>query len=285
MLYVIRRCLDILILILISIDAIMLFISGFKLSQLIKSYRTYTILLIVFIMLSIPAVLYMVIDFVYYINKQYPIWYINFRSINGTEYLSISLAIFLGFVTPRLFRLKNIRWNIFRKYLLFLYAIVLLLPFAGPIVLPFKLLDSVGNRWNGDVCIQTTRATCAPASLATILRHYKIYRTEEEMAYASHSSLLGTDLWYLIRAANKNGLKTNCRYAEDLYSSNIRMPALAVVTIKDVNEQHMIVLLGKHKNRLIIADPMSGKSLLTKTEFNNRYNFDNLVIEMSVSKP
>lgn len=259
----------------------MLFVSGFKLSQLIKSYRIYITLLIMFIILSIPAFLYMIIDFLYYINKQYPIWYINFRSINGTEYLSILLAILLGFVTPRLFRLKNVRWNIFGKYLLFLYAIVILLPFAGPIVLPFKLLDSVGNRWNGDVCIQTTRATCAPASLATIFRHYKIYRTEEEMAYACHSSLLGTDLWYLIRVANKNGLNTNCRYVDDLYSRNIRMPALVLVTIKNVNEQHMIVLLGKYKNRLMIADPMSGKNLLIKTEVNNRYAFDNLIIEIN----
>lgn len=38
------------------------------------------------------------------------------------------------------------------------------------------------NVWRNDVCIQSTDASCSPASAATLLRWYKIPATEQEMA-------------------------------------------------------------------------------------------------------
>ena len=39
-----------------------------------------------------------------------------------------------------------------------------------------------GNKWNGDVCLQTTLITCTPACAVTILNAYGISATEREMA-------------------------------------------------------------------------------------------------------
>ena len=38
------------------------------------------------------------------------------------------------------------------------------------------------NVWQNDVCIQSTSASCSPASAATLLRWYRIHTTEQEMA-------------------------------------------------------------------------------------------------------
>lgn len=38
------------------------------------------------------------------------------------------------------------------------------------------------NRWRNEVCLQSTNASCSPASAATLLRWYQIPATEQEMA-------------------------------------------------------------------------------------------------------
>lgn len=38
------------------------------------------------------------------------------------------------------------------------------------------------NRWRNEVCLQSTNASCSPASAATLLRWYQIPTTEQEMA-------------------------------------------------------------------------------------------------------
>lgn len=39
-----------------------------------------------------------------------------------------------------------------------------------------------GNDWQGDICLQTTEATCSPAAGATLLQSYGVYASEQEMA-------------------------------------------------------------------------------------------------------
>lgn len=38
------------------------------------------------------------------------------------------------------------------------------------------------DQWEGDLCLQSTMSTCSPAAAATLLRHYGIQATEQEMA-------------------------------------------------------------------------------------------------------
>lgn len=38
------------------------------------------------------------------------------------------------------------------------------------------------NEWQGDICMQTTPATCSPAAAATLLQNYGVYASEQEMA-------------------------------------------------------------------------------------------------------
>lgn len=38
------------------------------------------------------------------------------------------------------------------------------------------------NQWEGNLCLQSTNSTCSPAAAATLLRHYGISASEQEMA-------------------------------------------------------------------------------------------------------
>lgn len=56
---------------------------------------------------------------------------------------------------------------------------------AGLLSMAWPLLGSppdCGNDWQGDICLQTTEATCSPAAGATLLQNYGIYASEQEMA-------------------------------------------------------------------------------------------------------
>lgn len=55
------------------------------------------------------------------------------------------------------------------------------------------------ERWNGDVCRQTTRATCSAASAATLLSMHGIPATEGEMARLCLTTDAGTQLLGLYR--------------------------------------------------------------------------------------
>ena len=60
--------------------------------------------------------------------------------------------------------------------------------------------------WLGDVCLQTSQATCSPAAAATLLRSYGIQADESEMARLCLTSENGTSMLGLFR-----GLKLKTR--------------------------------------------------------------------------
>jgi hypothetical protein len=56
---------------------------------------------------------------------------------------------------------------------------------AGAFSLVWPILGSpplCDNQWQGDICLQTTPATCSPAAAATLLQNYGVYASEQEMA-------------------------------------------------------------------------------------------------------
>lgn len=56
---------------------------------------------------------------------------------------------------------------------------------AGAFSLIWPILGSppiCDNDWQGDICMQTTPATCSPAAAATLLQNYGVYASEQEMA-------------------------------------------------------------------------------------------------------
>ena len=102
------------------------------------------------------------------------------------RFLPVSSAVILGNITPMLAAaIAALVWSVpgpgklRRAVLLGVLFIVtgrmLYLPLMGG-------APQCGNTWEGDVCLQTTDASCAAAAAATLLRHHGVDTTETEMA-------------------------------------------------------------------------------------------------------
>src|SRR5690606_5198654 len=126
-----------------------------------------------------------------------PSWYYQFRSITGTELLIVILGIAGGLIATLVPR------------------VLLVLPLLGvaafsiaPIIKPFVGPIPTGtlhNKWDGEICLQSTGSTCGAASTATILKHLGVDVTELQLAAEAHSYAGGTEAWYLARAARARG--------------------------------------------------------------------------------
>ncbi len=75
----------------------------------------------------------------------------------------------------------------------------------------------------------------------------------------------------------KNGMKVECFYEKDL--SKIPVPSILDVNVNNIG--HVIVYLGSDKGNYIIGDPLEGRVVLTKDEFQKRYKFDGFVMSVN----
>lgn len=191
-----------------------------------------------------------------------PAWYFQFRSYPGTELLVVPLGVAGGLVATLLPRALLV------LPLLGVAAfslVPIMKPFVGPI--PTGALQ---NRWDGEVCLQSTPSTCGAASTATLLKHYGVEVTESELAAEAHSYTGGTEAWYLARAARSRGLRVDFALSTG-FAPEDGLPAVVGVRLGSVG--HFISILGKEGDRFIVGDPLRGRELLSREELDARYNF------------
>jgi len=120
-----------------------------------------------------------------------PSWYYQFRSITGTELLIVFLGIAGGLVATLLPRLLLV-------LPLLGVAAFSIAPFIKPFIGPISA-RTLQDKWDGDVCLQSTPSTCGAASTATILKQLGVEVAESDLAAEAHSYAGGTEAWYLAR--------------------------------------------------------------------------------------
>lgn len=208
-----------------------------------------------------------------------PIWYIKFRSnsiCNAISYSAASLwCLFIGFITRKKSTSK-VRWPLFNK---FFYLIGILLVLASLIdqLFPVYYFYKLHDEWANNVCIQTSSVTCAPASVATVLKYFNIDRTESEIAHSVNTTIFGTNIWDTIKYLRDNHLNVECTYNKDI--NNIHLPAIIDVYIYNI--KHAIVIFEKERDIFLIGDPLKGMEKLSYDEFYNIYKFDGLAIQIN----
>jgi len=259
------------------ITGIMFFIIGQRVSGVVNGKPVRLLLGLLFILLCVPNFLF-VAYYLHFINE--PIWYVKFRAINNIELLSSLIGLFFGFVTFKdesfgVFKLKTLN-----KYIFVICMLLIIIPFIKPIIRPVSRNSEFLDRWKDGVCLQSTGSTCGPAALSTIFNYYGISKKEEEIARASFSSSSGTENWYLIRYAEKNGLKTEVLYKNRL--EDVPVPSI-IGTYINGRIGHFITILGKEGDRFVVGDSLKGKLLLTEKEFNEHYTFSNFALH--IKKP
>jgi predicted double-glycine peptidase len=203
-----------------------------------------------------------------------PLWYIQFRSIDYIEVLSSMWGLFFGFVfydKPKN-KYLHLQWPVLCLFLIFI-------PFAKSYLMPPEILGTVmKDKWDDDVCMQTTHSTCGPAALATILTYSGIPTTEREVAVGSYTAVSGTEIWYLIRYARNHGMNVKIQVKKDL--SMVSAPAI-LGTVIGGKYGHFIVLLEKKNDTIIIGDPAIGHRDLTESEFKEAYGFNGFAVSFT----
>jgi hypothetical protein len=161
---------------------------------------------------------------------------------------------------------------------------------ASPFLIPFLTVLCVGapylkqmvlrldwakfeNRWDEEVCLQSSESSCGPAAAATLLRHFGKNANELEIARASFTTRRGTENWYLIRAIRQLGLEVDYAVLTPGLS-NALFPSIAGVRLNQTgNSGHFITLLAKDGESFIVGDPLDGHEKLTRQEMEERYTF------------
>ena len=224
-----------------------------------RGIRLRLALLALFALGAIPSVLFAV----YYLHVLPEwAWFYTLRSWRGTEFL----VVFLGLATGALASLLP-------RFLLGLPLSVLLALAMVPYVKPFmgSLPDSeFREKWEGDVCLQSTSSTCGPASVSTILRHLGANPSERAAARAAYTYIGGTEAWYLARYVRSMGFVPRFDFRET-FTPEAGLPAMVGVRLGGVG--HFIAVLDATDGQVVYADPLVGERHLPLSEFQCHYTF------------
>ena len=171
-----------------------------------------------------------------------------------------------------------------------------LMPAVRPLVVPAQMSRS--TTWNGDICLQSHPATCAPAAATTLLRLKGIQADEAAMGAACLTSRHGTEPLGLYRGltavARKRGYAA--RVAGSHPSDWIdrgQLPCIALVRFKQTHSQrplerllgprgegHAVVILGRDDDGdWQIADPAFGKTTWSDEDLQRRFTGDAIYLQ------
>ncbi len=252
-----------------------LFYIGYILSNSIKMSSVRLILTVLFLALALPGVSFIL----YYLHMiQEPVWYVELRSISNFEVLASLMGLFFGFAAFKKRRVFGFNLKLLNICLFVICMGLIFIPFCKPVLLPLDK-SKLNNRWIDGVCLQSVGSTCGPSSFATVFLYYGISRSEKEISQGAYSCSSGTENWYLIRYARKNGLKVECMYKDTL--QEVPFPSIIGTRIGQLG--HFITVFGKESGKYIIGDSLKGRLLLSQREFDERYAFEGFV--MHVTKP
>lgn len=189
------------------------------------------------------------------------VWYYEARTARGTELLFSGVGLLAGAVHC---------WNaaeglMGRLAIPALFATILLIPFIKPILQP---LDTVAlkDECAGNVCRQSSYATCGPASAASILRSLGKNVTEKELAEQSYTYSGGTEVWYLARAIRNRGVGT------EFVFSNGRLPAPSIAGVR-MGGGHFIAIMNATNSSITVVDPLIGQVNATPDKLRETYHF------------
>ncbi len=142
-------------------------------------------------------------------------------------------------------------------------------PFFKMVFSPLKV-EEVNQRWNGNACMQSTLATCGPASAASIFRFLGYPSSEKQIAESSYTSATGTEAWYLARYVRSRGLLANF-YFQDSFDSSILFPAIVGVRVS--GNGHFIAVLKIKDGIITYVDPMIGMREMKLAVFATAFDF------------
>ncbi|MEN6357808.1 MAG: cysteine peptidase family C39 domain-containing protein [Armatimonadota bacterium] len=224
------------------------------------------VLIMLSLAMMVPSVLF-ASNYLLYIP--YADWFYEFHAFPGAE---VSSGL-VGALSGIMFASDKLRPNKINGCILIIWSVVsftlLLTPFMK------QLYDSVDysslkDKWKDDICLQTSGYTCVPACAATLVRLHGGRITEAELARAAGTIRSGTEYLYMMRALRKRGYESTYNRLRSIKAA----PVPSILGVHMGNLGHVVVLLHKDKNCIVIGEPLTGRREYTWRHFNDSYNPD-----------
>lgn len=199
-------------------------------------------------------------------------WFYVVRSWPHTELSAAGIGLLAGWLQHQRSNYPSLKPIIGAFLIPFLTVLCVAVLYLKQIVLRPDW-NKFEDRWNENVCLQSSESSCGPAAAATLLRHLGKYATELEIAKASFTTRRGTENWYLIRTIRRLGLQASYSVVAPGLD-NVLIPSIAGVRLNQTgNSGHFIALLAKDGEDFIVGDPLNGREKLTRQEMDERYTF------------
>jgi predicted double-glycine peptidase len=115
--------------------------------------------------------------------------------------------------------------------------------------------------------MQTSNASCAAASAASIARTFGIQKTEKEMAELFGTTVAGTSGAQVIYGMRKIGIASKKVEVLDSDSERLKSPAMIFIDNQFTGpESHAVAYMGVNQDKAEILDPLEGMRFLTKNQ-------------------
>ncbi|MCW1921532.1 cysteine peptidase family C39 domain-containing protein [Luteolibacter arcticus] len=148
---------------------------------------------------------------------------------------------------------------------------LLTIPFLKPVFRPLDVA-ALEERWEGDVCYQSSVVTCGPASAANILRFLGDKEvTERDLARESWSSQSSTEAWHLARSLRQRGYRVRFLSPEGLPEKE-DLPGILGTGSKMAG--HFIAVLKITAEEIHFIDPLRGRVRMSLADFRKWVEFE-----------
>lgn len=229
--------------------------------------------------LSIAVViLWILFDFYYIHLYDHWAWLFEIRAIWGIEFTAFFIGVFCAML-QRTINNKRLHEDLFSRHNGILLLFVLIVPpFIKPIL--HQVQPSWIYQWKDGVSIQSEGYTCGPASVATILHHYGIETSEEEVSRNVYLTSHGTEPWYLARYLRLRELRV--RFVPVLSNPrDLPVPCIAAVRLGGKNGVgHFLTVLEKTDASYTFGNPLGGRFEWTKDFTPKNYYFVGIVLHV-----
>jgi len=155
------------------------------------------------------------------------------------------------------------RWKIVIAGILLIFVIeVIQWNYTRPIAPRLKnIVASSGT------VMQTSNASCAAASAASIARTFGLQKTEKEMAELFGTTVAGTSGAQVIYGMRKIGIASKKVEVLDSDSERLKSPAMIFIDNQFTGpESHAVAYMGVNQDKAEILDPLEGMRFLTKNQ-------------------
>jgi hypothetical protein len=240
-----------------------LFCLGFFLAKKAHSRPHWIFLLLVGSVLAAPGLLCAL----YYTHLfDNAAWFYSLRVLPLTEFLPGGIGL-LGGVLNSWFEPESLGEKLVVPAAL---AVLVMVPFVKPLLDPIDL-SRLRDRWDSEVCLQSTFSTCGPSSAATLLKGFGQTASEKQLAKESLTSRGGTEIWYIARAFKRRGFRARV-LIQPRESLSPPSPAIAGVVLPG-GAGHFIAIMSETPEEVTIGDPMRGKLVLRRADLKGYYHF------------